>query len=55
LGETLDATVMVPETVAFGAGAVIEMVGAEELLTVIFTAALVVVFPATSLATAVSV
>ena len=52
--ETLVEMVIVPETVALGAGDVIEMVGAEELLTVIFTAALVLVFPAASLATAVS-
>ena len=43
LEETLVETAMVPETVAPDAGEVIEMDGAEELLTVIVTVALVAV------------
>jgi hypothetical protein len=43
LEETLVETATVPETVAPEAGEVIEMVGAEELFTVIVTVALVAV------------
>ena len=43
LEETLVVTETVPETVAPDAGEVIEMVGAEELFTVIVTVALVAV------------
>jgi hypothetical protein len=52
LGETLVVTVVVPEIVAPESGEVIEIVGAEELLTVTVTAALVAFCPATLLATA---
>jgi hypothetical protein len=54
LEETLVETATVPETVAPDAGEVIEMVGAEELLTVIKTVALVVERPLEVLATAAS-
>jgi hypothetical protein len=51
--ETLVVTVIVPETVAPGAGAVIEIVGGPELFTLTETAALVVACPTALLATAV--
>ena len=52
LEETLVETETVPETVEPGAGEVIEMVGAEELLTVIKTVALVAERPLCVAATA---
>ena len=52
LAETLVDTVIVPETVAPEAGELIEIVGADVLLTVTDTAALVVVCPAALEATA---
>ena len=55
LEETLVKMATVPEIVSPPVGEVMETDGAEELLTVTFTAALVADWPATSLATAVSV
>jgi hypothetical protein len=54
LEETLVETATVPETVAPDAGEVIEIVGAEELLTTTMTVALVAVWPAEFLAMAAS-
>jgi hypothetical protein len=54
LEETLVETATVPETVAPDAGEVIEMVGAEELLTMTMTKALLAICPAEFLATAAS-
>jgi hypothetical protein len=55
LEETLVKMATVPEIVAPAVGEVMEIEGAEELLTVTFTAALVADWPAASLATAVKV